>query len=282
MSTAATHVEVSSRCFALPLECPCCGAGADTELSVPLSREAHGRAAADSARAVDFPYCRACVAHVRGWESAGLVSAGVIVAAIVISLAVTALSGPAFGLGVLGAGVVLAVVLASSRRSHAKRRMGEACSSPGKALAYLGWSGSASGFSFESMSYAAKFAEQNSTQLVEDPRVRTLLDRYKLARIAVPTPAAAVVALPAPLDVGDWVTRLASTPGRVARRAALGRALDMLHEPKQREQLIRAVAAIELAALLAPLGGNPTAADKARHVQRAIEQVRADNVPDEL
>ncbi len=280
MAAAATHVELSSRRFSVPMDCPCCGTSSDTEVSVPLAREARGHVATDTARALDFPYCRACVAHVATWESAGLVSAGVIVAAIVLAIVATAAAGPAAGLVVLGAGVVGAIALASAQRAKARRAMREACSAPGRAVSYLGWSGSASGFSFASMAYAAKFAEQNAPVLVEDPRIRKLLERYKLARIAVPTPAAAVAAIPPPLDAGEWVTRLASTPGRVARRSALVRALEVLHEPREREQVIRAVAAIELAALLAPVDSR--GADKARHVERAIEQVRADNLPDEL
>lgn len=272
-AAAKVHVEVKSRSFTLPADCPCCGKASDTETTVPLAREARGHAATDTARAVDFPYCRACLSHVVMWDSAGVVSAGVIVGAIVLAIVATVVAGPAAGLAVLAAGVVAAILLATSRRGGAKRAMREACSAPHLAVHYLGWTGGATALAFDSMSYAAKLAELNSSQLVEDPRVRTLLDRYKLARIAVPTPAAPVATIPPPLEVGDWVTRLATTPGRVARRAALVRALDVLHAPKERDQVIRAVAAIEVAALLASLDNS---------VERAVEQVRADNLPEEL
>ncbi|HEY1554066.1 MAG TPA: hypothetical protein VGF94_04485 [Kofleriaceae bacterium] len=275
-----TLVEVASRRFAVPLDCPCCGATPDTEISVPIARSARDRASADSARGVDFPYCAHCVAHVARWDSAGVASSGIVVIGIVAGGAIAAASSPAIGVTVALAGIVFAVVIATSRRAQAKRAVRESCSAPGKAIAYLGWSGSSSAFRFESISYAAKFAEQNAAKLVENPAIRKLLERYKLARIAVPTPAAAV-AIPPPLDVGDWIAKIAKTSGRVARRSALARALEAFREPREREQVVRAVSAIELAALLAPLE-HLTGADKQRHLRAAIEQVRYDNIPDEL
>ncbi|HTR53091.1 MAG TPA: hypothetical protein VMJ10_20490 [Kofleriaceae bacterium] len=276
-----TKVEVTSRRFVVPLDCPCCGATPDAEITVGIARAARDRASSDSARSVDFPYCRHCVEHVERWESGGVVSAGLIVLGLVAGAAVAALASPVIGVTAALAGIVFAAVLATSRRSQAKRGMRESCSSPGRALEYLGWNGIASGFRFESISYAARFAEQNAGQLVEDPAIRKLLERYKLARIAVPTPAAAV-AIPPPLDVGDWIARIAKTSGRVARRGELSRALEAFREPREREQVIRAVSAIELAALLAPLEQLASASDKQRHLRTAIEQVRYDNIPDEL
>jgi len=276
-----TKVEVTSRRFAVPLDCPCCGATPDAEISVALARRARDRASSDSARGVDFPYCRFCVDHVERWESGGVVSAGLIVLGLVVGAGVAAVSSPVIGVTAAVAAIVFAAVLATSRRGQAKRAMRESCSAPGRAIEYLGWDGSASGFRFDSISYAAKFAEQNSSKLVEDPTIRKLLERYKLARIAVPTPAAAV-AIPPPLDVGDWIAKIAKTTGRVARRGELSRALEAFREPREREQVIRAVSAIELAALLAPLEQLASAADKQRHLRTAIEQVRYDNIPDEL
>jgi hypothetical protein len=46
--------------------------------------------------------------------------------------------------------------------------------------------------------------------------------------------------------------------------------------------VLRAVSAIELAALLAPLDRMTSTADRARHLQGALDRVRADNLPDEL
>jgi len=97
----------------------------------------------------------------------------------------------------------------------------------------------------------------------------------------VPTPAAAVQTIPPPPDAAEWMARLASTPGRVARRAALARALDVLAEPRERDQVIRAVAAIELAALMAPIE-KLVGPMRGKALELALAHVRADNLPDEL
>ena len=281
MSSSPTPVEITSRRYVIPADCPCCGATPDTEIAVPIARAARDRATPDSARTADFPYCQYCVEHVSRWESAGTLSAGLIVTGIIAGIVIAVAASVPIGIGVAIALVAVALLLATSRRTQARHGMRESCSTPGKSVAFLGWNGSSSGFIFESISYAAKFAEQNTSKLVEDPRLRKLLERYKLARIAVPTPAAAVTAIPPPLEVAEWVAKIAKTPGRVARRTAVVRALDAFKESKEREQIIRAVSALEVAALLAPLDRMP-GGDRQRYLRDAIQQVRYDNIPEEL
>jgi len=75
MAAPATVVEVKGRELAIPFDCPCCGATPDTEVAVPLARASRSRAA-NSAMAIDFPYCRACVAHVTRWESGRIMLTG--------------------------------------------------------------------------------------------------------------------------------------------------------------------------------------------------------------
>lgn len=280
-SSQATVVEVASRTFALPMDCPCCGATPDGELLISLARTARDRVAADSARSVDVPYCRVCIEHATMWEAAGVMSAGLGVIGIVAGAIIVAASSAVVGGAVIVAALLVGVALAAARRAQARHACRESCSCPQRAVGYLGWTGSATGLSFESKSYAAKFAEQNTGRLVEDPRVRTLLDRYKLARIAVPTPAAAVQTIPPPPDAAEWMARLASESSRVARRAAFSRALEVLTEPKERDQVIRAVAAIELATLMAPIA-KLHGEMRRRALELALAHVRADNLPDEL
>jgi hypothetical protein len=119
--------------------------------------------------------------------------------------------------------------------------------------------------------------------LVENPWLRKLLESYKLARIAVPTPAQAVAIIPPPLELGDWIAKIAKLPGRVARRSAFARALDAFPEgAREREQVIRAVSAVEVAALLAPLAQLQSPGDRDRYLRAVIEQVRHDNIPEQL
>jgi len=276
-----TTIEVAARTFVLPADCPCCGAASDAEVAVPLARRMRERVAGDSARVLHVPYCRYCLDHVAAWDSAGVLSAGLSVLGIGAGAAVAVATSPALGGAIVVGGIVIALALAGAKRAQARAACRESCSCPQLAVEYLGWSGTASGFAFHSLSYAAKFAEQSSHKLVEDPKVRTLLERYKLARIAVPTPAAAVQAIPPPPDAAEWMARLAAMPGRVARRAALARALEVLPEVRERDQVVRAVAAVELATLMAPIERLAGAA-RSREVARAIDQVRADNMPEEL
>src|SRR5690349_3630999 len=98
MPASPTTVEVASRRFAVPLDCPCCGATPDTELAVPLARAARDRATGDSARSMDFPYCRHCVDHVDRWESAGVMSAGLIVLGVAAGVAVVAVATVPLGI----------------------------------------------------------------------------------------------------------------------------------------------------------------------------------------
>jgi hypothetical protein len=281
MGGPATIVEISGRRFDVPLDCPCCGATPDTEISVGLARNNRDRAA-DSATSVDFPYCRFCVAHVTRWESGGVVMSGLIVIAILVLIAAAIASELALGVGVCLAIVMLALVAGISRRNEARRACRPSCGAVGRSVAYLGWSGTASGFAFQSIAYGAKFAEQNAARLVDDPRIKKLLQHYKLARIAVPTPAAAVTVIPPPLGVGEWVARLAATSTRVARRSALAIALESLPEPREREQVVRSVCAIELASVLAPLDRLASTTAKRRHLRAAIHHIRRDNVPEPL
>ena len=277
----ATLVEISGRHFDIPLDCPCCGAAPDTEIAVPLARNARDRLA-DSVASVAFPYCRHCVAHAARWESAGVIFSGWIVIGVLGLVILAIASELAIGLCVLIAAGLLGAVIATSRRAQARQAMRESCGSVGRSVAYLGWSGASTGLAFESISYGAKFAERNAPRLVEDPRIRRLLDKYKLARIAIPTPAAAVTVIPPPLGVGEWIAKLATTSTRVARRSGLAAALEVLPEARERDQLVRAVCAIETAAYVAPLDKLASNAAKQRHLRTTIEQIRRDNVPEVL
>jgi hypothetical protein len=277
-----TVVEVSSRRFVIPLDCPCCGAAADAELAIPIAQRARATAAPDSARAMHFPYCRHCIEHVARWEGAGVMSAGLVVIGVGVGAVATAAGSAVLGVTAAITAAAIGAAIAASRRAQARLAMRESCSSVAKAIEYLGWSGVTSGFAFESRAYAGKFAEQNTTKLIEEPRLRRLLEHYKLARLAVPTPAAAVAAIPPALDVGAWVGRISRAPGRAARRTWLQHALEAVREPGEREQLIHAVAALELAALLAPMERLPSSVSRKRHLGDAIAEVRADNLPEEL
>jgi hypothetical protein len=270
----AVTVELAARKFTLPYECPCCGAPPDTEVRV--------RSAA-TGRALEFPYCERCVAHVRKWEASGVASSGVMVVAIFAALALAFKMTILIGIGAFGVASTLAWWLRSSRRSAAEASCGPSCAAPGLALSYLGWSGTTSAFAFASPTFAARFAEANPSLLAnETAQLRKLLDGYRKARLAVPTPAVAAGVAPPPLTAREWIIRIETTNGIVARRIALLRALDMIEEPQPRRELIQTVARIELAPLLDKLQRLSSPAAKRAYLAAAIEEVLADNIPDEL
>ncbi len=270
---------MSSRRFTIPYECPCCGAVPDTELPIVLTA---GRpVATDTARSMLVPYCQRCVGHAERWDASGVTSAGIMLAGLItgISLALTVhvIAGVA--------AAVVAVPLAYSarhvRRRKAKAACGESCVGPGRALAYLGWSGTTTAFDLESHAYTARFAEANPSLVASPSRqLANLLEGHRVARLAVPTPAASVV-VPPPATLADWIAKLEAAIGAVSRRVTLGRALDALTDLAERQLVIMKAKELEVAPIVADLQGLEGPQQKQR-LQRAIDDVRADNIPEAL
>lgn len=270
----AVTVELAGRNYTVPFECPCCGAVPDAELRV-TSRP--------TGRSVAFPYCARCVEHARRWDGAGVPTAGVMVLALAGTVGAAIAGAFLVAAGLFVGGAVLGGVLRSSRRAAARAGCGESCASPGVALVYLGWSGTTNGFSFASPTYAARFAEANPSLLANvTPQLRKLIDGYHKARVAVPTPAVAAGVAPPPLTAREWLARLEGTRGTVARRIALARALEMTAAADERRELVQAVARLELEPLYARLQRETRPAARRALLEAAIEEIRADNIPDEL
>lgn len=280
--SAGIVVEVSARRFAVPYECPCCGAVPDGEVVVPLTPERDRPASPETAHGLGFPYCRRCLEHGARWDSVRNVETGIKVLGLIAGIVLGLVVHWAAGIGAFAAAVVLAIVVGRASRAKVKSACGASCASPGIALHYLGWSGNASAFRFESHVYAARFAEQNAAKLVNvDPVLRKVMEGHKLARLAVPTPAAAVRAVPAAATIADWLDRIQAAPGRVARLDWLVRSLDAFAEPTDRRALIDAAVRLELAQITRALDRLGDDAQQ-RYLQKAIVDIRADNVPEEL
>ncbi|HEU4727106.1 MAG TPA: hypothetical protein VFT22_04435 [Kofleriaceae bacterium] len=275
-------VEVSARAFAIPFECPCCGAAPDSELTIAPPAGAN-QGAERPARGLEFPYCRSCIAHVTAWTAAGTTASGVAFLGIVAGVIAGAFIGIAIGAVVAGASIPLAMAIAARRRARAQAACGPACASPGTAVRYLGTSGGVRAFSFESPTYTARFAEQNAAVLTGvGADLRRLVEGHRVARLVVPTPAAPVTVVSAPLTVDEWIGRLEAAPGRVARRSILPRALEATPEPDQRARLIAAASRLEIAPVLAQIDERSSAAVQRRQLEAAISDASADNLIDEL
>jgi hypothetical protein len=268
-------VEVSSRRFAIPHECPCCGAVPDAELVIPVTGK---RATRTSATSMDLPSCKRCNKHVTAMEAAGVASAATLLAGLVAAIAATIALGP-IGRCAIPVAIALAFVLVTRRRRAAELTRGPSCAAAGKAVAYLGWSGTTTAFELASPTYAARFAEQNEKILhAPSPRLRTLLEGHARARIAVPS-AAAPVADP-PSTIPAWIAKLGQATGPAGRRHLMVRALGAFSDDASRAQLVEAVAKIDLEPTYAKLAKASSLEDRARVLAEAIARVTADNLPE--
>ena len=277
--TRQVLVEVSSRRFTIPHECPCCGAVPDTEL--PISLTAGRPLAAETARSLLVPYCQRCVGHAQRWDASGVASAGIMLAGLVAGIALALAVHVIAGVAAVAVATPLAYVARQVRRGKAKAACGESCVGPGRALSYLGWSGTTTAFDFESHAYSARFAEANPTLLASpSPQLSKLLEGHRVARLAVPTPAASVV-VPPPATLADWIAKLEAAVGAVSRRVTLSRALDALTDLAERQLVIMKAKDLEVVPILADLEGLEGPQQKQR-LQRAIDDVRADNIPEAL
>lgn len=280
-SRLATAVEVCSREFVYPDECPCCGEAADGERAIRL-RRSERTLGTDTARSVLFPYCRHCVDHVDVWETGSMLSASWVVAGATCAVVSVALGHVAAALVLLAGGLALATVVTSRFRSRARAACRPSCAAASAAVVYDGWSGSTSAFRLASPTYAARFAEHNEHQLVNvDTMLRALLERHARVRQLVPTPAAPYRVVPSPLTVDGWLDLIAGQPSRVARRMLLRRALEAWHDGTVQSQLVELVCTGELRPLQIELAGK-SSATRRRRVDATIRAVRADNLPGPL
>lgn len=266
----ALVVQVGSRTFEYPSDCPCCGFQADDELEVPVA-PGSSTVSPDSAQRLLFPYCRRCILHVRLADRARSISAALLVASLVASILLGVTEGLLIGGYTFLVGIAFAMGLGTILMSAAKRRCSPECAAVERAVTFHGWSGSKSSFSFASPSYTARFADQNLAKLVDTgERLSRLLESHASPR-EVP-----VATLPLTRDA--WSIHFATQRGRLGRRKALVRALRTTYDPYERSALTALVADIELDDLL----GRPDPGARQQRALRAIEQVRSDNLPDEL
>lgn len=274
-------VEVSSRRFVVPFQCPCCGAAPDAELAVPLTKSKGRDVSPSSAQQLDFPYCKRCLAHVTSWQGASLVSTGITLAGIVAGIAIALLAHVIAGVLIIVATTVIAYALVTNRRAQAAAMCSHACPGADTAVTYLGWSGNTSAFAFRSPTYTARFAEDNTPKLVNaSATLKRLLEGHRVARLAVPTPASTMT-VPPPNTTGEWLARIEKAPTRIGRRHDFENAYEMVTEPTERKQLLAAAMRAEIAPVkerLARLRG----ADRASAVDQAMAQLAADNLPAEL
>jgi hypothetical protein len=289
-------VEVSARKISVPFECPCCGnEQPDGEFSATYTRTTGKRVVRETTRGFSFPCCTLCLAHVKMWQSADAITIGFVVGGTILAVLVGIATGAVAGVVVFGLALVFGLVLASRRRQQAKANCRASCVTPSKSISYLGWSGSVSSFSFSSAIYAGQFAHRNARNLINvNAELRRVLEHPALvtprvvaplmAQISVRVPTTPrTMAIPASGDpVLEWIARIEGYNGPVARRNALERALQEIHDPDAKRRLVLAASRIEVAAVLDKVDSLASAAAKKRHLKKSIDDIRADNIPDDL
>jgi hypothetical protein len=289
---AWTVIEVSARAFHVPMECSCCGGGAETQRSASYTRTTGKRVIRQTTRGMSFPYCHRCSAHVDKWESAGGVEVLVFVIGLVASFSAGFAADGTTGFLLFLITCVLTWVAGATVKKKALAQCHPGCASPQAAVEFLGWSGAINTFRFSSSTYAIKFGQGNAKKLINvSPALAQLLQQSPAPQVAVARTPVARSARPsssgvAPqvsrVSVTDWIDRIEGYKGSLARRNALERALEEVRDPRDRHQLLLAASKIEVRAVLDRVDSLKSIAAKRRYLQQAIEQLRLDNVPDEL
>jgi hypothetical protein len=282
-------VEVSARKFTVPHECACCGAVPQVHLAASHTRRTGKRVIRETTRGLNFPYCTGCDAHIAKWDAASALLGILVVLSALVAIGVGFGAGAAFGFGLFGALFILSFVISMRAQSNARALCAQACATPGAAVTYLEWSGSVSSFAFASQVFALKFAQANAKNLIN---VSMELHRLLEERSATTNGSFNAQSQPepqrtAPVPASDdlvleWISRIENYKGAEARRNALQRALAEVTDVNGRRALVLAASRIEVAAVLDKVEALASAPAKKRHLQKAIADIRADNIPDEL
>jgi hypothetical protein len=281
-------VYVSARGLTIPQHCVCCGGAPQVEYAAAHTRTSGSRVVRTDTRGWAFPYCTRCVGHAHDRFQAKKYLRWGFIAGLVLGLVVA--FGTANFAAALATWLLCAVAGAAAAthfRSRAKARCSPDCSTASIAVEYLGWNGTVQGFRFWSHWYAERFALANARVLVNvSPQLRQLLSATPATPPAPTAPSAAAVADRAPSSdqhgALEWIERIESFKGTVARRNALQRALQETPNPEDRLMIMRAASKIEVAAVMAKVDSLATDAAKRRHIQNAIAELAADDVPDEM
>jgi hypothetical protein len=219
------------------------------------------------------------------WQAAASAGSWVLLFAGIATVVLCVKVIPLVGFAVFAAAVVLRIVMRSRAHKVVRAQLKPSCACPEVAVAYLGWSGTVSSFAFDSDAYATQFARDNRSKLVNvSMELRQLLEQSAVPRIQA-AQRSAPAQLPAPeVDhrVLDWIAKIEDFKGVEARRNALQRALAEVHEPRARYDLLSAAGRIEVSATLDKIDSLSTNAAKRRHLQKAIDDLRASHLPHEL
>lgn len=161
------QVDVSGTRFEFPHPCACCGGKANARLGVAATKSTGKKVVHTRTNTWDFPYCDACLGHVRAAEAAASLAFTLAVSSVVAGVALWFFVIPYVGILATVLGLAGRTYLYSKQMTAARSMMRKSeCACVGRAVSYLNWHGSLHQFWFVSLDYALAFMLANQRKLV--------------------------------------------------------------------------------------------------------------------
>lgn len=161
------QVDLSGSRFENPQVCACCGGDAETKMLVTASREEGKRVVRTKANAYAFPYCKICVDHVEGVNTAWRTTIGILSVSLLGAGYFYFFSAfPEFAVFVIISGGAGSVIFFAGLMVKAKFLCTRECVSVFCTVGYNGWDGSVQKFEITSPAYALAFKVANQRKLV--------------------------------------------------------------------------------------------------------------------
>lgn len=269
------RVDLSGQVLTIPRQCSCCG-GTATEVFIASATKTKGkRVVTSTTREWRFPHCQACQSHLTAYRSG---TAPAILLLIVGGVLAFLVYWVFLIVAVIGA--IVFIVLGHARGEAART---QECTTAGVPVRFIGWHGTVQSFEVTSRDYAAALLAANARKAIN----LTEESREALSGAIAGQIKARLIESPSVIETREaiaarWVVKLEGQRGAASRRAVLAEALSVVSDAKMREQLMLEASRIEVEAVLAKVDGLKTATAKRRHLQAALEELKADKVSDEL
>lgn len=268
------RVDLAGQTLSFPAQCCCCGNYPDSTYAASASKSRGKRKVTTTTREWQVPICSACERHVAALGAAWLYLLGLWLAGALLG-----------GLGFLpGFWLAMLAGLAAFlyKRHLARRACSPTCAGAGAPIDYLGLQGSPHQFGVRSPAYARALLAANGR------RVRNLTHESRRA-FREGKSAEVLAGHEAAADshslegfLAEWLPKIEAQRGPAGQRAVLAKALAAVPYAVVRERLMLEASRIEVTAVLDKVDGLKTTAAKRRHLTAALEELRADAVPDDL
>lgn len=306
-------VHVRGRELTFPYNCACCFAPADTRLRLFTTQLRGVRGRHVETGTWEIPYCTLCSSHSTDFanahhEFAFFVPLGAILG-LVLFVALAS-SAPAIGL-LLGCIPALGGLFArqhfrSEKKKEASARCTPGCCGPGQGARFVGWDGSTQTFELFNRLFAAEFLVKNEKKLVnlnhdghqllswkhgqlraaweaEEARLRPQREAAAAAEYARRAEQERFAMAEAEKEAfNNALSKLEAARGPAARRNAIDKAFKTIQNPMMRMRLLTEAAQALVNVALEKAESMKSTAARRNALQSALDELLADDVPDEL